>query len=340
MLMRDAPGSPVSKLKMLATVIVGGLGLLVTPAYVQAQSQKVVIATGADPNFGIFYIASQNGAFKKAGLDVELKTGSSGSAQVPLIITGDVQLAFGSGGACIRNHILKPDKVALFAEGSILNEYDAIVSHDGIANLDALKGKKVGLARGTGSEVFFNAVLAKNNLKNTDFNIVFVDAPEMIAAIERKDIDAYAAWEPWVSRGVASVRGTKVLLTSKGIWSPSSFICGDKEWATKNPDTAKKVMGVLAETAKWANDNREEAAKLISQVIKLDGALTSAITNKVVFRTHLVESSIKAIEDDYKDLAGRNIVPPNPAGVWWQGFIFDKPLRDGAPGNVSFKHPG
>jgi ABC-type nitrate/sulfonate/bicarbonate transport system substrate-binding protein len=309
------------------------------PTLASAQSSRVVIATGADPNFGVFYIASQNGAFKKAGLDVELKTGSSGSAQVPLIITGDVQLAFGSGGACIRNHILKPDKVAMFAEGSILNEYDGVVSHQDIASLEALKGKKVGIAKGTGSEVFFNTLLQKRNLNIADFTVVPVDAPEMIPAIQRRDIDAFAAWEPWVSRGVAAVKGTKVLVTSKGIWSPSSVICGDKEWATKNPETANKVMAVLAETSKWANDNREEAAKIISQVIKLDGELTRAITNKVVFRTHLTESSIKAIVADYQDLEGRKVVPPNPTSAWWRGFIFDAPLRAGAPANVDFKHP-
>jgi ABC-type nitrate/sulfonate/bicarbonate transport system substrate-binding protein len=322
--------------RVLAAVSLAALAGVAQPAW----AQKITVATGADPNFGIFYVASDKGIFKKHGLEVELKTGASGSAQVPLIISGDVQLAFGSGGACIRNHILKPDKVALFGEGSVLNEYDGVVSTADIPNLAGLKGKKVGLAVGTGSEVFFTTLIARNNMKKEDFEIIPVDAPEMIPALQRKDIAAYAAWEPWVSRGVRAVKDTKVLVTSKGIWSPSSFLCGDKEWARKNPAQAANLMKALAETADWINANRAEAAKSISQVLKLDLDLTTELVKKCEFRAHFEASSIAAIVDDYENLVSRNFAPANPTKAWWQGFIYDAALKAGAPKNVNFAHPG
>ena len=57
------------------------------------------------------------GVFKEKGLDVELVTGSSGSRQVPFNISGDFHFAMGSGGACMKSHVLEPDMVAMFASG-------------------------------------------------------------------------------------------------------------------------------------------------------------------------------------------------------------------------------
>ena len=129
---------------------------------VPAQADdKIVIATGADPCFGVFYVPHEIGAFEEKGLDVELVTGASGSRQVPFILSGDFLFAMGSGGACMKTHDLDPAKVGMFAAGAGYKGYDGVVSRADIADLEALKGKKVGLALGTGSEVFFTTVIEK-----------------------------------------------------------------------------------------------------------------------------------------------------------------------------------
>ena len=101
----------------------------------------------------------------------------------------------------------------------------------------------MGLALGTGSEVFFTTVVEKAGHRIDEYEVVPVEAPEMVAAIERGDIDAYAAWEPWVSRGVQAVKGTHTMLTSEGLWEPSNSICGNKQWAAANPDRPRRCSG-------------------------------------------------------------------------------------------------
>ena len=36
-----------------------------------------------------------------------------------------------------------------------------------------------------------------------DYTVVNVEPPEMLAAIQRGNIDAFAVWEPWLSRTAA-----------------------------------------------------------------------------------------------------------------------------------------
>ena len=243
---RHLPSRAAAAGRTLAIAALLGTFSFVGPA--QAD-EEIVIATGADPCFGVFYVPHEIGAFEEAGLKTKLVTGASGSRQVPFILTGDFHFAMGSGGACMTTHDKDPDKAGMFAAGAGYRGYDGVVSRDDIADLEALKGKKVGLALGTGSEVFFTTVVEKAGHSMDEYEVVPVEAPEMVAAIERGDIDAYAAWEPWVSRGVISVKGTHTMLTSEGLWEPSNSICGNKQWAAANPEKAATLFKVMADTA-------------------------------------------------------------------------------------------
>src|SRR5712675_665866 len=71
-----------------------------------------------------------------------------------------------------------PDIVAV-ADGTYLVKWLSVIGRK-VADLEALKGKKIGIAMGTGSEIFWRRVLEKKNLKLTDFTMINVEAPEML----------------------------------------------------------------------------------------------------------------------------------------------------------------
>ena len=169
-----------------------------------AAQTKMTIATGVDPVFSAYYVAQQEGLFKKHGLDVQINTGPSGSAMVAFLVNGQIESAFGSEIAGVANHNLDPN-IVVVAQATRLVRWIAVVGRN-VESLDQLKGKKVGVARGSGGEVFWLAMLDKLKLNAADYTVVNVEAPEMVAALERGNIDAYAVWEPWVTRGLAAVK--------------------------------------------------------------------------------------------------------------------------------------
>src|SRR5262249_2020706 len=81
-----------------------------TPAWSQT---KMTIATGVDPVFSAYYVAQEEGIFKKNGLDVKINMGPSGSAMVSFLINGQIESAFGSEIAGISNHNLDPNVVVV-----------------------------------------------------------------------------------------------------------------------------------------------------------------------------------------------------------------------------------
>src|SRR6266545_4855858 len=212
---------------------------------------KMTIATGVDPVFSAYYVAQQEGLFKKHGLDVRINTGPSGSAMVSFLINGQIESAFGSEIAGVSNHNLDPDVVGR-----------------NIDTLDGLKGKKVGVARGSGGEVFWLAMIDKLKLNPADYTVVNVEAPEMVAALERGSIDAYAVWEPWVTRGLGAVKNTKVLKDQEGILEQGVFIYMNQGWIKKNPAQAEGFMRALVEATEIINKDRKRAARDVSAFLK------------------------------------------------------------------------
>src|SRR2546428_6997359 len=215
------------------------LGLVVCRAAAGAQT-KMIIATGVDPVFSAYYVAQQEGLFKKHGLDVRINTGPSGSAMVSFLINGQIESAFGSEIAGVANHNPDPN-VVVVAQATRLVRWIAVVGRN-IDNLDGLKGKKVGVARGSGGEVFWLAMLDKLQPEAADCNVVNVAGPEMVAALERGNIDAYAVWEPWVTRGLAAIKNTKVLKDQENVLEQGGYIYMNLGWIKKNPAPAESFM--------------------------------------------------------------------------------------------------
>src|SRR5229473_5064918 len=252
---------------------------------------KMTIATGVDPVFSAYYVAQQEGLFKKHELDVRINTGPSGSAMVAFLVNGQIESAFGSEIAGVANHNLDPN-VVVVAQATRLVRWIAVVGRN-VDTLDQLKGKKVGIARGSGGEVFWLAMIDKLKLSPADYTVVNVEAPEMVAALERGNIDAYVVWEPWVTRGLAAVKNTKVLKDQEGILEQGVYIYMNLGWIQKNPGPAEAFIRALVEATDLINRDRKRAAKDVSDFLKnLDPPMVEQLMTKLTFDIELGNSTI------------------------------------------------
>jgi ABC-type nitrate/sulfonate/bicarbonate transport system substrate-binding protein len=308
------------------------LGLLICGGTAGAQT-KMTIATGVDPVFSAYYVAQQEGIFKKHGLDVRINTGPSGSAMVSFLINGQIESAFGSEIAGVSNHNLDPN-VVVVAQATRLVRWIAIVGRN-MDNLDQLKGKKIGVARGSGGEVFWLALIDKLKLNAADYTVVNVEAPEMVAALERGNIDAYAVWEPWVTRGLAAVKNTKVLKDQENILEQGVYIYMNLGWIKKNPEQAEGFVRALIEATDLINRDRKRAAKDVSDFLKsLDPPLVEQLMTKLRFEMVLDDFTISLFRLAETQLKQQGkLTKPLDLGA----FVYPDLLRKIQPKSVNYK---
>jgi ABC-type nitrate/sulfonate/bicarbonate transport system substrate-binding protein len=260
-----------------------------------AQLTKMTIATGVDPAFAQFYVAKEGGLFEKNGLDVTINTGPSGSAMVPFLVNNQVQAAYGSDLAGVINHQVD-NKIVAVADGTYLANWESVIARD-ISSLEGLKGKKIGVALGTGAEIFWRRLLDKHKLNFADFTLVNIEAPEMVAALERKDIDGFAVWEPWPTRALAGIKGTKVLATNAGVYNNVNFIYMNRGWIEANKATAEKFIRALCEANDVINKDRPNAAKMVAKFLKMPVELATELMPKLEYDMEWTPRSLEAIKD-------------------------------------------
>jgi len=299
---------------------------------VSAQT-KMTIATGVDPVFSAYYVAQEAGLFKKHGLDVRINTGPSGSAMVSFLVNNQIDSAFGSEIAGVSNHNLDPN-VVVVAQATRLVRWIAVVGRN-IDSLDQLKGKKVGIARGSGGEVFWLAMLEKLKLNPADYTVVNVEAPEMVAALERGNIDAYAVWEPWVTRGLGAVKNTKVLRDQEGILEQGVYIYMNRDWIQKNPGPAQAFIRALVDATEIINKDRKRAAKHVSDFLKnLDPPLVEQLMTKLRFEMvfdDFTVSMFRLAETQLKQQG--KLTKPLDYGA----FLYPDLMRKVLPAKVNYK---
>jgi NitT/TauT family transport system substrate-binding protein len=315
--------------------IVAAAALLIAGTTIaNAQLVKMTIATGVDPAFGQFYVAKEGGLFEKNGLDVTINTGPSGSAMVPFLVNNQVQAAYGSDLAGVINHQVDKNIVAV-ADGTYLAKWESVIGRN-VESLEALKGKKVGVAFGTGAEIFWRRLLLARKLDPAAYTLVNVEAPEMLAALERSDIDAFAVWEPWPTRALMSIKNTKVLATADGIYNNVNFVYMNRGWIEQNRATAEKFIKALFEANDMINNDRPAAAKLISKFLKMPIELTTELMPKLEYDMDWQVRSFNAIKDSEHLLAEQKKLK---APLDYSAYAYQDLLKAVRPASVKATAP-
>jgi NitT/TauT family transport system substrate-binding protein len=310
-------------------LLAASAAILPLPAFAQTSPIRMTIATGVDPSFAPYYVGREGGFFQRNGLDVTVNTGPSGSAMIAFLVGNQINSAYGAEQAGVSAHLVDPNVVAV-AEGTALLRWISVLGRN-VASMDDLKGKRVGVARGTGSETFWLSVVSKLNLNPADYTIVNVEAPEMVAALERGNIDAFAVWEPWPTRAMRAIPGTRILVSNEQIQIVRNFVYMNKGWAEQNAEATRRLMLSLIQAQEFIAANPAEAAAQVARFLRQDRAFVAELMTKVEYKMNLTADSVANIQLAIDQLRGMNRLAREvtPAEVIWPG-----PLRAVAPDRV------
>jgi ABC-type nitrate/sulfonate/bicarbonate transport system substrate-binding protein len=310
---------------LIALFLLAGL----STAWAQAKTQ-LTIGTGVDPSLAQFYVAKEAGIFERNGLDVQLNLGPSGSAMIGFVVGNQIQAALGAEQSGIQAHNLDANVVIAGESVQLPHFYGLVARH--ADSIEALKGKKIGIDSGSSSQSFWLALVKTLQLDPKDYTIVQVEPPEMFAALERGDIDAFGAWEPWVTRALEGIPGTKNLRDNAGIIVPRDYVWINRLWAEQDKPAALAFMRSMVEATAYLKTNRHEAAGQIAKLLKLDPKLTETLMSKVEYSMRLDNDSVahmREIEAQLKQ-TGKLAKP-----VDWSTLFDPEPLRAADPAAVT-----
>ena len=236
----------------------------------EAVRQEIKIADPGAIGWAPFYVALDKGLFDQAGLNVTDIPVQTGDEAIKAVMSKDADVAF-AGILPYSFAAFNYPELKIFAQTGAAHDAQIIFSNDKNIKAPAdLKGKKIGYAKNTASDMEVHKFLQNNNLTEKDIQLVPMKPLAMITALTSGQIDAYSAWEPNI------MNARKILGDKFGIfdseantytWHPA--IIANTNYISQNKTTLIKLTSVWKEAQDYIKDNPDESIAIVAKHAKV-----------------------------------------------------------------------
>lgn len=170
----------------------------------------------------------------------------------------------------------------------------------GIKSVADLKGKKVGVGKGTSAHNLLVAAIEKNGLKFSDIEVVYLSPADAAAAFASDKIDAWAVWDPFYA--IAETRYKPVTLArTSDVLNVSTYFLANRDYAKSNADTINITIDALGEAAKWSAANRDKVAAALHEVTGVPLEAQTLAANRSEFGITKIDDKIVASQQETAD---------------------------------------
>ncbi|MCJ2035145.1 ABC transporter substrate-binding protein [Methylobacterium sp. J-068] len=128
-----------------------------------------------------------------------------------------------------------------------------------------LRGRTVGVSRGSGCHFILAAALKKAGLGFADIKPAYLQAPEGLAAFGQGSLDAWVIWDPFLAIAQAK-RPVRVLADATDLSSYHRYYLANDRFVAENPRVVATVYAALREAGRWVKAEPDAAVALLAPI--------------------------------------------------------------------------
>jgi len=268
-----------------------------------------------------WYVAQDQGFFRKYGAEVKLVWFANYSDSISALSTGQLD-ANSQTWSDTLGPLAKglPLKVVLVNDNSAGN--DALMVGPKVRGFADLKGHTIALEQYSVSHFVLYTALEHNGLLPKDVKIVNLSAGDAAAAFMSGRVDAAVVWNPWISQIQKSGKG-RPLFTSAQMPGliPDLLVAQAKSLQTKRKDFTGMVRAWF-DTVAFIRAQPQRAVAIMSKVVGMDA------TQYQVFMPGTRFFDAQANQEAFDPHNARSLVAVAPA---IGAFLLSNKLIDGQP---------
>jgi sulfonate transport system substrate-binding protein len=300
----------------------------------QGQSgprEKVTIAYSTASNAMLMYIAFAKGYFAEEGLDAVPQPHAFGKLALNALVEGKADLAT-AASTPIMFAVMNGKNITTLASIQTSNRDEAIVArHDrGISKPADLKGKKIGVTRGTTADYFLESFLLVHGIGRERIALIDMKPDEMTDALSNGRVDAVSTFNPTLRQLEKGLGSKGVTFFGETFYTEIFCLAADKEYVHKHPEAIRKVLRALIKAETFVQQHPGEARSLVADFIKTDKAVLDEIWDVFTFRVALDQSLLVDFEDQTRwaiknRLTLRRNMPNYLGSIYTDGLHSAKP---------------
>lgn len=216
-----------------------------------------------------FWVAHEEGIFKKNGLEVELIHIPSSSRAIQTMLAGEIAISYGDARNTVQA-VLTGANVTLISGVSNRLVF-SLMARPEFKKISELKGKKIGITR-IGSSTHTAALFALNQggLKPGDYQILpLMEVPNILAALTAGQVDAGPLSPPTNVRARRAGLSELVNLGRDGPEYASITLISTRSYIRNNEEIVRRVVRSYSEAIHLFKTNKNVALKAIQKYARI-----------------------------------------------------------------------
>jgi NitT/TauT family transport system substrate-binding protein len=296
------PGNVVILVCLLSLLACAAFALL--HIYNKPSQQKYTgpvenISTGLTGQYGsLILIAQEQGYFREHGLNVAVQEYDSGAPIMTDLLANKLDSGIASDFSGVRNSFHGEDIriVGSFVKSQVF--YLVARKDHGITAIKDLRGKRIGVTKGTAGEFYLGQFLTLNGLQLTDITITDGPPAVLMDAVNNGTLDGIVSFEPNVYNASKSL-GTNSIRWSVQNQQPVEgllFVTG--QYVHEHPAALKRYMEAIIEAQAYLEMHNDAAKAFVAKHLGYDKAYIDYIWPKLSLDVSLDQDLLIYMEDE------------------------------------------
>ncbi|WP_067868513.1 ABC transporter substrate-binding protein [Neptuniibacter marinus] len=299
----------IAVLALFSSIIHGGQHLSPLP--------KIKIAVSTTPLSAPVYIAKVKGYFINAGLDVSILEIDGGDQCFTALQTGKADMATVSNSVIMFNSFKHSNFEVISSFAKSDNDLKIVsFKQKNIRTAHDLRGRTVGLVKGSASEYFFHLWLSESEIDIAEVDVKSYFANELPTVLEQGKVDAISVWEPFAYQINKSNNDIEIMNT-KGLYNLSFNLIGlrDNPLLTSTQtlgnqkQTKQKITEALNKAVRFIAINPERSQLILRRHLKLSQHFIDWVWQDYTFKLLLNEPLLSSVKNQAQWAIDRELVP-------------------------------
>lgn len=309
------------------------LSAVVFEVSVASAAETLTLSVARTPLSLPIYVAQSEGYFAAEGLQLKLNDVIGGVRALQQVLSGEADFATTSDAAVMFNSFKRND-FAIVTTFVTSNDDVKVITRKGagIVRADQLVGKRVGTIPGSASHYYLDNFLISHGVDPKKIKLVGLQPEAMAAALNKGEVDAIVAWEPYAFEALHSVEGSKILPNVGGYVLSFNLITHAKHKHVRDNDLVK-MLRALDRAQYFIKTEPIKAQAILRDRLQLDQAFIDWIWTRNNYRLSLDQSLLATMEGEARWARQEGHVKAYRSPNFLE-FIYSGPLRRVAPDSV------
>jgi NitT/TauT family transport system substrate-binding protein len=300
----------VEGIAVVVLITFAGLGVwyLSNPPMANSEMlEPITIRTTAQELAGLIYIAEDRGFFSKNGLNMTVQYCDTGLACVEGMADEEAEIAASSEYPVV-GEVLKRENIGVISSiDKYQGQYIVGRKDRGIEHVGDLRGKVIGVARGTITEFYLGRFLYLNNVSQQDVTFVNVRPSQFADSIGNGSVDAIIVPQVYLNPLEERLGGNAKVWQAQSNQNAFGVLTCRSDWIASHPGTINKLLKSLVLAENYALSHPAESKAILQKKLNYTGEYMAAIWPQHQYSLTLDQSLITAMEDEERWIIDNNL---------------------------------